>query len=106
MLNNHRFSFHCRTLYGVSFGTLRGVKPCSFYNVLLHIVSSTLLIKSHARARTRTHAQEREREREKEREREREVLTVNCQAVSIPDRLFLHRFGFSCIKIKKSCHSW
>lgn len=52
------------------------VLACSFYNVLLHVVSSTLLMKSHSRER------------------------LNCQAVSIPDRLLLHRFGFSCIKIK------
>lgn len=77
MLNNNHFSIHHPTLYEVSFGTLRGVKQCSFYNILLHIVSSTLL---------RNHTQER----------------VNCKAVSIPDRLFLHRFGFSYIKIKKS----
>ena len=75
MLNNNHFSIHCPTLYGVSFGTLRGVKQCSFYNILLHIVSSTLL---------RNHTQER----------------INCKAVSIPDRLFLHRFGFPYIKIK------
>lgn len=73
MLDNNHFSIHYPTLYGVSFGTLRGVKQCSFYNILLHIVSSTLL---------RNHTQER----------------VNCKAVSIPDRLFLHRFGFLLYK--------
>lgn len=52
------------------------VFTCSFYNVLAHIVSGALLIKSYSRER------------------------VNCKAVSIPDRLFWHRFGFSCIKIK------
>lgn len=52
------------------------VLTCSFYNVLLHVVSSTLLLKSHSRGR------------------------VNCKAVSIPDSSLLLRFGFSCLKIK------
>lgn len=80
MLNNNHFSIHCPTLYGVSFGTLRGVKRRRSYNIPLHVVRSTLL---------RNRTQER----------------VNCRAVRVPDSLFLHRFGFSYVKIKKPLQS-